>query len=129
MYPISVSDYPWPERGVLFILIFGLISRSALVSFSLWRAENITIWRGLFVTYYPTTVIIATVSYKYCYYLYYINIHLCRFIFWYCTVIYENNGILSCFILNHHGIFLFSLILNLLFYDIFDHNYLLQTNK
>ena len=90
MYPISVSDYPWPERGVLFILIFGLISRSALVSFSLWRAENITIWRGLFVTYYPTTVIISTVSYQYCSCLYDHKIHLCMFICWYCTSIYVN---------------------------------------
>ena len=40
MHPISVSDCPGPERGVFCILIFDLISSSALVCFSLLRASN-----------------------------------------------------------------------------------------
>ena len=40
MYPISVSDFPGTECGVFCISIIGLISRSALVVFSLLCASN-----------------------------------------------------------------------------------------
>ena len=55
MYPVSFSDLPIPVHGVLFILIVDIISKSALLLFSLLCAikyhynkgpvivENITI--------------------------------------------------------------------------------------
>ena len=49
-----------------------------------------TIERCLFVTFERFTLIIAIASYQYCSYLYYREIHLRRFIFWYCTFIYNN---------------------------------------
>ena len=40
MYPVSVNNYPRPERGVFCILIVDLISKSALKFFSLLFAIN-----------------------------------------------------------------------------------------
>ena len=60
-------------------------------------------------------------SYQYCSYLYYREIHLRRYICWYCTLIYKKFVILSCFILNCHRTFLFTQISNLLICGIFKH--------
>ena len=40
LYPVSVKDCPGPECGVFCILTLNIISRSALVLFSLLRARN-----------------------------------------------------------------------------------------
>ena len=40
LYPVSVVNFPGPERGVFCILIVNLISRSAPLVFSLLRAIN-----------------------------------------------------------------------------------------
>ena len=52
-----------------------------------------TTTRALFATCCRSTVIIATVSYHYCSYLYYCGIHLRRYIFWYFPLIYNYSGI------------------------------------
>ena len=49
--------------------------------------------RGLFVTYCRSTVNIDTVSYQHCSYLYYREIHLCRYIRWYCPLTYDDSVI------------------------------------
>ena len=49
--------------------------------------------RVLCVTYCRSTVNIATVSYQYCSYLYYCEIHLCIYILWYCPLTYDNSVI------------------------------------
>ena len=40
MKPISVSDFPGPERGVFCISIVDLILRSTLVAFTMLRASD-----------------------------------------------------------------------------------------
>ena len=40
MYPNSVRNFHGPERGVFYILIVDLISKSTLVGFSLLCASN-----------------------------------------------------------------------------------------
>ena len=52
-----------------------------------------TTTRGLCVTYFLYTVIIATVSYQHCSHLYYLDIHLHRYIFWYCILTYDDSVI------------------------------------
>ena len=48
------------------------------------------------------TVIIATVSYQYCYYLYYREIYLRRYIFCYFSLTQYDSVIFIMFILNFH---------------------------
>ena len=50
--------------------------------------------------------------YQHLYYLYYREINLLRFIFWYCNSIYNKFIILLCFICNHNKTLLISQILN-----------------
>ena len=95
LYQVSVSDCPGLACGIFCILIVDLVSRRALVVFSLLRAHNITTTRGLYVMYFFSTVNIATVSYQYCSYLYYHNIHLCRYICCYCPLTYNDYVILN----------------------------------
>ena len=59
-------------------------------------------------------------SYQYCSYLLYCEIHLMRFIYLYCTSIFFKYVISLCFF-NHHRILLFSQILIQFLCDIFKH--------
>ena len=88
----------------------------------------ITTTRGLFVTYFRSAVIISTVSYQYCSYLYYHEIHLRRYIILYCPLTYDNFVIWLCFILSCHGNLLFSQRMNLCICGIFERN-LFAANK
>ena len=40
LYPVIVSDFPRPERGILCISIVDIISKRTLVLFSLLRSIN-----------------------------------------------------------------------------------------
>ena len=53
--------------------------------------------RGLFVTYFHYTVIIATVSYQYCSYLWYRDIHMRTYTHFYFPLNYYNRVILDIF--------------------------------
>ena len=53
--------------------------------------EITTTTGGVFVMYYHSTVIIATVSYHYCSYSYYRYIHLHRYTHCYCTLTYDSS--------------------------------------
>ena len=64
-------------------------------------------------------------SYQYCYYLYYHKIHLCIFIYWYCTLIHYNYVILSFLYSSISRNFAFLKFLNLFLCDIFE-PYILQ---
>ena len=55
------------------------------------------------VTYCHSTVNIATVSYQTSYYFYYPEIHIKRYIIYYCTLIHIDYLILIIFILHYHG--------------------------
>ena len=57
-------------------------------------------------------------SYQYMSALSYYNIHLIRFMFSYCIIIYNKYAILSCFIINHHKSLNISQISNQLLCDI-----------
>ena len=77
---------------------------------------------GMFVTYCFYTFIIDTVSYHYCYYLYYHSIHLRRYIFFWCPVTYNKYVIFIVCILNCHGTLLISKMLHLFICGIFEYN-------
>ena len=49
------------------------------------------------VTYFRSIVNIDMVSYQNCYYLYYHEIHLRRYIFWYCPLTYDHYNIFIVF--------------------------------
>ena len=72
-----------------------------------------TTTRGLFVTYFLYTFIITMVSYQYFSYLYYLEIHLLRYICCYCPLTYGNSVIFIMFnfTLSHN----FSFFTNILF--------------
>ena len=85
-----MSNCPGPECGVFCILIVGIISRSALVLFSMLCARNY---------YYRKEPVFYVLTFysNYLYgelsifsYLYYCEIHLCRLICLYCTLTYNN---------------------------------------
>ena len=85
--------------------------------------------RSVCVTIYPSTVIIATVSYQCGCYLQYSETHLHGFICWYCTLIYDKYLIFVMFYIKLSQIFDFIKILNMSFCNIFEHNVFLQTKK
>ena len=102
LLPTSVSDFPGPGRDVFSIAIVDLISRRALVGFSLLCARyyyNLTVF---FPTSFLFTISLVPVSYQYMFAWSYRNKDLLRFISRYCAFIYNEYVILSCFIINHH---------------------------
>ena len=117
-----MSNLPRHERGIFFILIIDIILRSTFIVFSLLCATIITKTRGLFVTYFRSTLIIAMLSIQYWFYLYYCEIHLCRYIIWYCPYAHDYFVICLCFILNYHRNLLFSQRINMCICGIFEHN-------
>ena len=46
MYPVSMSDYPGPGRGVFFIAIVDTISKRSLLLLSLLHASNYNYNKG-----------------------------------------------------------------------------------
>ena len=88
-----------------------------------------TNWRGKCVTSIWLTIHISTGSYQYMSSLCDHKIHLLRFIFFYCTLVYNKYVILLCSICNHHKTLLTSQILNQFLSYIFKHNFLMQTSK
>ena len=71
--------------------------------------------------YWCYTFIITTVSYQYCSYLYYCEIHLRIYIYCYCLFTYVNSILFIMFILNCCVTLLFSKILNMFICGIFDY--------
>ena len=72
--------------------------------------------RGLFVTYFCSTVNIDTASYQYCSYLYYQEKHLRKYICFYCRLTYDDYVILNVFYFEMHISFHFSQITVQLWY-------------
>ena len=139
LYPVSLSNCPGPERGVLCISIVDIISRSTLVVFSLLRAINYHYNKGpLKVEFFKYKMIYRRLLRIYVLLLQPIFLHwvinivlifiiaryTCRGTFsaivhWPTTIIL----FLLCFILNCHGTFIFSQITSLFFCGIFEHNF------
>ena len=85
--------------------------------------------RAYSVTSYCSTINRATVSYQYWRYLFYRKIHLLRFIYCYCTLIYVINSISLCFVCNHHRTFIFLQNLNQFLLWYLQTQFVLQINK
>ena len=85
--------------------------------------------RGLFVMECCYTFIVATVSYRYCSYLYLCAIQMCRYICCYYLLNYDNYVSLIYFILNCHGTLIFSQILNQFFCGIMNKTFSHYTMK
>ena len=81
--------FPGPEHGVLCILIVDIISRSTLVVIIMLSTINCHYNKGNVCYVFPLTVNITTINYWYCYYLYYREIHQCRYIHWYFALTYK----------------------------------------
>ena len=106
---ISFQEAPW----------YGLVY---------YVLEITTTRKGLFVPFLRSKISIATVIYQCWSYLFDREIHLLRFICWYCTSIYDKYIILLCYICNHHRNLLFQKFGSIpLWY--FQTQFLLQTNK
>ena len=133
MYPVSVRDFPSPERGVLFILVVDLTSKLTLALFSLSRASSYnynkgpinvefikckTIHRGLLLIF-----VLRSISLRWV-------IKIILFLFSWdrtkkgtlCAIFHRPKMIIflfSCFILEFHGTFFLLQISNLCFRGIF----------
>ena len=87
LYPVSVRNFPSPERGVFCILIVDIISKRSQVLFSLLCVRNYHYKRGLLklsslsekytqriIDYCRSTVKIVTASNQFFYYFYFCEI-------------------------------------------------------
>ena len=107
LYRVSVSDCLGTLCGIFSIFIIDIISIKAQVVFSLLFTSNYRNTKGPVCMYYCLTVIVSTVSYQYWSYLYYHDIHQCKYIFQNCSFYFYNSAILTRYILNCQGIFPF----------------------
>ena len=104
LHPASVRNCPGSELGIFCISIVDIILRSVLVVFGLLRASNYHYNSGPICYVLP---FYSTVSYQYCSYLYHREIHLCRYIHWYCPLTYKVYIIPIMFYLKMSQIFAF----------------------
>ena len=124
MNQFCVINCPGPEHGVFSIYIFDLISRSDLVVFSLIRARNYHYNKGHVCYVFPFYI-----QYRYGNLsILFLILLLGRYTYVgiFASTVHWNTMILFFswyFILSCHGTLLFSKILNLLFYGIFEHRF------
>ena len=128
MKPTSVRNFPRTDCGVFSIAIVNIISRSALVGFSLLRAIYYYDLMGLVSYLYLMRTFKFTVSYQFMSALRYRNIHLIRFICSYCTLSTTNMSFYYALLLIITKNLLISQISNQFLCNILCHTFLLQTS-
>ena len=143
LYPVSVRNCPRPEYAVFYILIIDIILRSALVLFSLLCEINdhynkgnikveffkcktiysillcISVQRSIFLRWFINIVIIYIIARYTC------GSKFAAIVYWPTKILL----FLSCFVLNYHGTFILSQILNLFICGIFKRIFFHKSKK